>query len=66
MASLETRLRQEIKKQLEKCDSVSTPKICSIIKDAESYGRIEAQIIELVISSAISAGAAIGQIESEL
>ena len=64
--NLETSVRLEIKRNLDKCDSTNTPGICEIIKTHEGYRKIESMVIFKLIYEQISIGAAIAQIEMEM
>lgn len=65
MKNAVTQLRLEIKRQLQKCDGSSTPKVCAAIQSLEGYQKVEGQIIDLVIGQQLTPAAAIAQIEME-
>ncbi|MCR9171909.1 MAG: hypothetical protein NXI10_05425 [bacterium] len=63
--NLEQELRLEIKRHLDKCDSVRLPKVCRLIQTEEGYQKVEQRIISMVIHEQITPSAAIAQIEVE-
>ena len=65
MTDLERKLRQEIKRQLERCNTDATPNICDMVKDVETYKKVEGDIINMVVNTGITPAAAIGQLEVE-
>ena len=60
------KLRLQILRLLKQCNPEATPKICEHIQTKDGYRKIETLAISIVITSGISPGAAIAQIESEL
>lgn len=63
---LTRQLRIAIKKELDRCDKVATPKICERISTKEGYLAIEELIIKILLRDVITPGAAIAQLEMEL
>lgn len=61
---IETELRLEIKRHLDKCDPALLPKVCAILKSG-GYETLEARIIQMIIKDQITPSAAISHIESE-
>lgn len=59
------RLRQEIKRQLSRCNPEATPHTCRESSTPEGYARIEAAIIAIVAREGVSIGTAIANIESD-
>lgn len=63
---IEQELRMEIKRHLDKCKGWAMPKVCARIQTKEGYKAMEFQVIKMMISGRITAGAAISQIEVDL
>lgn len=70
LALMENNLLQEfrnnVKKELDLCDAIDTPLVCSNVKTPQGYLLIRDMVIERVLAQKITISEAIVQIETEL
>lgn len=58
--------KDNIRLELDQCNSLDTPHVCANISSEEGYRKTEKLIMEKVMTSRLTIGEAIVQIENEL